>query len=409
MIQRTILVLFFLCNTILLFAQETPSSTTNVYLDCNRCDQNYIKRELDIVNYVRDRTVADIHILVTEQRSGSGGRLYKVNFIGLQKGYEQEFAIDVNTYQTDSQVDVNQKLVNVMQAGLLPFIITKVPVKMEVSVEQAEAGSSTPTDNDPWNFWIFEVGGNFNWEKQSNQSEYELEGAINIQRTTEQWRIRSELETDYEVTNVKRGGESLNSSLKRSRASGSIVKSISPHWSAGAFGDIRSSTFTNMKMGSSLQAALEYSIFPYRQSATKEFTLAYLIGPQYFDYIEETIFDKQNEQLVQQALKAELNLRKPWGNVHARLRGAHFLHDFARNRLEFNSRLSLQVVRGLFLRVGGRANLINDQLYLPKGDASLEEILLNRKALATSFELDVYFGVGYTFGSIYNSIVNTRL
>lgn len=404
-----LLLLFFLSGAISLNAQETPSATTNVYLDCNRCDQNYIKRELEIVNYVRDRTVADIHILVTDQRSGSGGRLYKVNFIGLQEAYDQNFTIDLSTYQTDAQVDVNQKLTNVIKAGLMPFLVTKAAVKMDVSVEQPPVGSNALTDDDPWNFWIFEVGGNFNWEKESNQSEYELEGAINIQRTTEQWRFRSEVETDYEVNHIKRGGESLTSSLKRSSARASIVKSLSPHWSAGFFGNVRSSTFTNIDLGSGIQAAAEFSFFPYRVSATKEFTIAYLVGPQYFNYREKTIFEKQTEQLFQQSLKAELNVRKPWGNIHARLRGSHFLHDFSKNRVEFNSRLSLQVIRGLFLRVGGRANLINDQIYLPKGDASLEEILLQRRALATSFELDVYFGIGYTFGSIYNSIVNTRL
>lgn len=74
-----------------------------------------------------------------------------------------------------------------------------------------------------------------------------------------------------------------------------------------------------------------------------------------------------------------------------------------------NSHLSIQVIKGLFVRFGGRANLVNDQLFLPKGEASLEEILLQRRALATGYELDFYLGVAYTFGSIYNTIVNTRL
>ena len=154
-----LLLLFFLSGTISLHAQETSSAVTNVFLDCNRCDQTYIKRELEIVNYVRDRTVADIHILITDQRSASGGRLYKVNFIGLQQGYDQNFTIDLSTYQTDAQVDVNQKMTNVIKAGLMPFLVTKAGVKMDVSVEQPPAGSNALTDSDPWNFWIFEVGG----------------------------------------------------------------------------------------------------------------------------------------------------------------------------------------------------------------------------------------------------------
>jgi len=53
--------------------------------------------------------------------------------------------------------------------------------------------------------------------------------------------------------------------------------------------------------------------------------------------------------------------------------------------------------------------IIRDQLFLPKGNSSLEEILLERKAIATDYAIDFRFGVAYTFGSVFNSIVNTRL
>ncbi|MEE3151784.1 MAG: hypothetical protein VX300_05870, partial [Acidobacteriota bacterium] len=38
-----------------------------VFLDCDRrtCDQNYLRREITFINYVRDRQDAQIHILVT--------------------------------------------------------------------------------------------------------------------------------------------------------------------------------------------------------------------------------------------------------------------------------------------------------------------------------------------------------
>ncbi|MFP4093406.1 MAG: hypothetical protein ACLFUB_02905 [Cyclobacteriaceae bacterium] len=69
----------------------------------------------------------------------------------------------------------------------------------------------------------------------------------------------------------------------------------------------------------------------------------------------------------------------------------------------------MHIVKGLFARIGGEAELINDQIFLPKGDASLEEILLQRRGLPTSFRLKFRPGVAYTFGSTYNSMVNTRL
>jgi len=52
--------------------------------------------------------------------------------------------------------------------------------------------------------------------------------------------------------------------------------------------------------------------------------------------------------------------------------------------------------------------IIRDQLSLPQSDTIQEEILLKRKAIATDYTLDLRFGVVYTFGSVLNSIINTR-
>lgn len=406
-----ILLIFLLSfSPFLLYAQEAaPPPATKVFLDCNRCNEAFIKREIVLVDYVRDRNVADIHILITDQPLASGGRLYNVNFIGLSSEYPQEFTIELNTYQTDTDIEVNQKLAEVLQAGLMPFLITKSQVKMEVSRDQQATELNLPPAEDKWNFWVFDIGGRIDWEKESNQSEFELEGEINIQRTTELYRIRSEIETRYEINRVTQADKFLTSSLSRSTAGFSIVKSIADLWSAGVFTEIYSNTYNNIKLGTGLRAALEYSVFPYRMSVTRELTFAYLIGPRHFNYLEETIFNEHKENLFQQALRVNLRLRRSWGNLFVRLEGSHYLHDWTKNRLALNSNLSLQVTRGLFIRFGGRANLVNDQLFLPKAGASLEEILLQRRALATGYELDFYFGVAYTFGSIYNSIVNTRL
>jgi hypothetical protein len=58
--------------------------------------------------------------------------------------------------------------------------------------------------------------------------------------------------------------------------------------------------------------------------------------------------------------------------------------------------------------VGGSASRINDQLYLPAEGATDEEILLRRRQLATSYRYRLSIGASYTFGSIFNNVVNTR-
>ena len=43
-----------------------------------------------------------------------------------------------------------------------------------------------------------------------------------------------------------------------------------------------------------------------------------------------------------------------------------------------------------------------------KQNLSVDQILLQRKELATQFEYFTSFGFTYTFGSIYNNVVNPR-
>ena len=51
---------------------------------------------------------------------------------------------------------------------------------------------------------------------------------------------------------------------------------------------------------------------------------------------------------------------------------------------------------------------MRDQIYLPLAGNTEEEILLQRQALQTGFRITTNIGVRYTFGSIYNTIVNQR-
>ncbi|HZD03784.1 MAG TPA: hypothetical protein VE173_02670, partial [Longimicrobiales bacterium] len=51
---------------------------------------------------------------------------------------------------------------------------------------------------------------------------------------------------------------------------------------------------------------------------------------------------------------------------------------------------------------------IRDQLDLEKGDASDVDIITRRRQLATSFRASTSISVSYTFGSIFNNVVNPR-
>ena len=150
-------------------------------------------------------------------------------------------------------------------------------------------------------------------------------------------------------------------------------------------------------------------MFPYAISDQKALTFTYRVGPEYRNYEERTIFGKEEQTAVQQSLRVQLDLNQPWGSVFARLQGGHYFFDLSRNRAQFFTSLSVQLVEGLSVFSSFNVELVQDQLYLPAGEASLDEVLLRRRALATNYQLDARLGLSYTFGSIYNNVVNTRL
>jgi len=71
-------------------------------------------------------------------------------------------------------------------------------------------------------------------------------------------------------------------------------------------------------------------------------------------------------------------------------------------------RASLRIIKGLAIEFSGEYAVIHDQLYLPKGDLTREEVLLRQTQLATGYQARINAGLSYTFGSVFNNVVNPR-
>lgn len=382
--------------------QEAPK----VFLDCHQCDMDFIRTEITFVNFVRDRKQADVFVLVTVQTTAGGGREYSLSFIG-QNGYiDIRNTLKYISNQGNTDDDLRRGMVRVLKVGLVPYAAkTAVGDYLNVNFERKLSPLAVA---DKWRSWVFNVGvnGNLNGEQSKNFSS--LNGHISINRVRADSKLRMGFSANYQASDFLVDEEKISSSTDSQSFSGLYVVSLDDHWSAGSWLSFYSSSYNNIAYSIGSAPAVEYSFFPYRDSTRRQLRLLYRVGLSFNKYEEETIFDKMKQNLLAQTLTMTFEIKEPWGNISSSLQGSHYFHDLSKNRLEFWGGLSLHLFRGLSIGLNGQYSRINDQLSLPKSGASLEEILLQKKMLATNYHYGISVGLSYTFGSIYSNIVNPR-
>ncbi len=385
------------------------NSNLNFFLDCWDCDFTYVRQELEFVSFVRDPKLADVHILVSESRTGAGGTKYFMNFIGLKNLENVNYEYEYISEQLETHDETRKGLLKLIQTGILQYY-TKTGKLDEVEIELQHSGEETASESvdDPWRKWVFRLGAGAEFDKEASQNEYSFEGEIRIEKVTEEWKTRLEADHDIFVENFYDDGEKIENNQSQTDVESYYIKSLSSKWSAGIFGNYESATYLNIKNLVSGSLGIEYNIFPWDISNRKVFAIRYQTGIRSYSYNEMTIYNKINETLFYESLGLNLELVQPWGSVEARLEGRHYFHDFSKNRLTLFSDFSIRLTKQLSVFSFFYGRIIHDQLYLPKGDASLEDVLLRRRKLETTYEVGGQIGIRFTFGSIYSNVVNER-
>ena len=410
-ITKTFLLLFLLCPFFInSLAQEKTiqPKKLNFFLDCYRCDFDFVRQELKFVSFVRDPKLADVHILSSSSHTGSGGIKYFLNFIGMNQLKEKNVEYEYFSEQSATSDETRGGLLKLIKSGVLHYYsVCGLLDRIEIELEEENKKVIELVD-DPWNLWVIRMSAGSNFEKEASQNEFSLGTELSIEKVTEGW--KSEIEANHEIDreNYYDDGEKIENSQTRTNISAEYIKSLTPKWSAGVFGEYSSVNYINIKNAYQFNVGAEYNIFPWDVSNRKVFTLRYTTGIYTYDYNEETIYDKLNETLLYEAMRLNLEMVQPWGRIEMSLEGRHYFHDFSKNRLTLESDFSVRLTKQLSVYCEIDSRVIHDQLYLPKGDASLEDVLLKRRKLATTYEISGEVGLRFTFGSIYNNVVNER-
>jgi hypothetical protein len=204
-------------------------------------------------------------------------------------------------------------------------------------------------------------------------------------------------------------GRSIKSVTRRYTGNSLVVRSVGPHLSVGGRAAVSTSTFGNMRLSVSVTPAVEYNFFDYAESTRRQFVVRYGAGARYYDYREMTIFGEVEETRPVHTLDVGYVTRQPWGNIDIGASASQFLHDRSKYSANIGGGLNdIRLFRGFSLNLYGNYSHVRDQLTLPAGDLTPEQILLRQRELATGYRFYISGGLSYRFGSIFNNVVNPR-
>jgi hypothetical protein len=385
--------------------ENMPSEGPAVFLDWPGADVGFFKTEVPFVSFVSSLDEAEVHVVVQTAREG-GRDMYTVTFTGLRRFESEDNTLTFGLEPGAGPEEVRKGAARTLKIGLVRYA-AKTPVSRLVSVDFKEEVQPTAVE-DKWNFWVFNLSANSFLDGQRQYSNGMYYGNLSANRVTPGFKIRMSVYGSLSKQKFTFEDEIIRGSSESFGGSGLFVKSLGEHWSAGVFLSAATSSYQNLDVSISASPALEYNVFPYSESTKKQLRLLYRIGWTGVRYREETIYLETSEGLFHESLSVALELKQPWGTVGTSLEGMHYFHDIEKYRLVLDGDVNIRLWRGLSFEFSGRYSLIRNQLSLPRGGASYEEVLLRQKELATGYSYYVSVGLNFTFGSTRSHVVNPR-
>jgi len=407
--KKLSLVLLTILTGLCTYGQETENAADTLRKDALKVFMeagDFIKREIPYINYVRDIRDADVYIISTYQPIGSGGREGTYYLVGQHEFEGMRDTVSYTTIPAETEDVIRQKQIATLKMGLMRYV-AKTPLAKYISIRFTEPLAET-VSTDKWDSWVFSPSISAYLNGQKSIKITYLMANLDVSRITEAWKINFGINYFYDVEKFETEEGPYSSDYNSSSFNSLVVKSINDHWSVGGSLNLRSSSFYNLDFKSELMPGIEYDLYPYSQSTRRQLRFLYRIGHNYANYTDTTIYDKMEEHLWRHSLDIAYQVVQKWGTIDVNVGYSNYLHDWSKNNLDFGGYVSLRIARGLNVRISGTYIIQHDQLGLVKGGATPEEVLLQRKELETQYRYYTSFGFTYTFGSIYNNVVNPR-
>ena len=313
----------------------------------------------------------------------------------------------------DTDDDERRKSEQTIKLGLMRYFArTNIADEITISFPKEQKMEELI---DRWNNWVFEIDVSCFLNGQETSNSLNLWGSISAKRVTKEIKTEFVFFGSYNKDEFDCGDNVIESSSDSKSFNASLIKSINNHWSYGLWSYIYNSSYNNIDLGMGISPGIEYNIFPYSESNRKQLRLQYKLHPGFADYSQETIYEKLSEKTMKHSFTTEIEYIQSWGSMSARIIASQYLiiddlilDSYEKNKLTLYSNISWKIFKGLSFDLWGNISRIHDQLSISAGDVSTEDLLLMKKELETKYSYFTSIELSYSFGSIYNNIVNPR-
>lgn len=394
-------------------AAADSAAVAQVFLDCQRafCDGQFIRTEIAWVNFVRDRMLADVHVIVTQQQTGGAGSEYTLSFIGLGARANLQDTAVFATQLGDTDDEIRRQLVRHLSQGLLRYVRgTEAARQLSVVYRPAATVPRTASrgTKDRWNYWVYRIGMNANLNANSNFKAQNYSSRLSANRVTDAWKLQFNARGEYSNQTYQLSDGELSRIQREYGGNADVIKSINAHWSVGVNTSAQQDLFNNYDLDASFKPGIEYNFFPYSEATRRQVLVRYSPGFRMANYVDTTIYGRVSETRPHHSLVVSGDAVQPWGSVGISLNASQYLHETNRRRFGVFGNADWRIVRGLNFNVGGGYSYIRDQLQIPGTGLTDEERLVQLRVQATNYEYFMFTGLSFTFGSAFNNVVNTR-
>ena len=345
-----------------------PSAAPRVFIECNACDDDYLRQELRFLDLVRDRKLADVAVLVTSLSTAAGGSAFSVHVVQVGHANSAGDTLHVVVRPDATSNEQRQALVRAIKVGVLPYVRSGLALEHLDVVYHSPAPSSTAAQrtHDPWNQWVFRAFASGSFASDDNYSSRGGEGSLGASRTTEAYKFEFSARGSVNRETFRLADGERVVSLRQSWSAKSLtVRSVSDHLSVGTRAGIESSVFQNTRRDARLLGAVEYDFFRYQEATQRQFIMRYSAGIRSARYVDTTIYEKLRETRPLHEFVAAVDIKQAWGNVYGSTLFSQYLHERSRSRLSFDIGLDYRIIAGLSLNFGANYSRIRDQLNIP--------------------------------------------